>query len=148
MFTLTSKNIEYKGLREHMQKDDCGGFVCFEGWVRNHHEGRQVQKLEYEAYAALAESEGNKIIQECKDKFGVENAICHHRVGALDIGGIAVWVGVSTPHRGEAFAACRFIIDEIKHRVPIWKKEFYTEGDSSWVRCEGCAQHSNKHHQH
>ena len=63
-----------------------------------------------------------------------------HRIGDLALGEMAVWVGVSAPHRSEAFAACRYIIDEVKHRVPIWKKEHYVDGDSGWVNCERCAQ--------
>jgi len=69
----------------------------------------------------------------------VARACCAHRVGTLAIGELAVWVGVSAPHRGEAFDACRYIIDEVKHRVPIWKKEYYQDGDSGWVNCERCA---------
>ena len=72
-------------------------------------------------------------------RFGVTRAACVHRVGSLAIGDVAVWVGVSAAHRDEAFRACRFIIDEVKHRVPIWKKEHYVNGDSGWVNCERCA---------
>jgi molybdopterin synthase catalytic subunit len=67
------------------------------------------------------------------------HAACVHRVGDLRVGELAVWVGVSAPHRDEAFRACRYIIDEVKHRVPIWKKEHYVNGDSGWVNCERCA---------
>jgi len=76
-------------------------------------------------------------------RFGLDHAECVHRTGALEIGDVAVWVGVSAAHRGEAFDACRHIIDEIKHRVPIWKKEYYTDGDSGWVNCERCAAHAH-----
>ena len=72
-------------------------------------------------------------------RFGVAHAACLHRVGELGIGELAVWVGVSAPHRHEAFLACRYIIDEVKQRVPIWKKEHYLSGDSGWVNCERCA---------
>ena len=68
-----------------------------------------------------------------------------HRVGDLQLGDVAVWVGVSSPHRDEAFKACRFIIDEVKHRVPIWKKEHYANGDSGWVNCERCAADAHAH---
>lgn len=146
MFTITTEDIQPDTLRDGMKAPDCGGFVSFEGWVRNHHLGRQVKQLEYEIYPELALIEGNKIIEEAKEKFGLDNAQCVHRGGLLGIGGIAVWVGVSTPHRGEAFDACRYIIDEVKHRVPIWKKEYYVEGDSGWVRCERCAQHEEHEH--
>jgi molybdopterin synthase catalytic subunit len=69
----------------------------------------------------------------------VRHALCIHRVGRLALTDLAVWVGVSATHRGEAFDACRFIIDAVKHRVPIWKKEHYRNGDSGWVNCEACA---------
>jgi len=96
-------------------------------------------RLDYEAFAPLAGREGQRILVEACERFGVERACCAHRVGALTIGELAVWVGVSAGHRGEAFAACRYIIDEVKHRVPIWKKEHYRDGDSGWVNCERCA---------
>ena len=69
----------------------------------------------------------------------MRRAACEHRLGDLAIGEVAVWVGVSAPHRDEAFRACRYIIDEVKHRLPIWKKEHYVNGDSGWVNCERCA---------
>jgi molybdopterin synthase catalytic subunit len=107
--------------------------------VRDHNEGRTVLRLEYEAFAPLALREGTRILAEARARFGLERAYCAHRIGLLQIGELAVWVGVSAAHRGEAFDACRFIIDQIKHRVPIWKKEYYTDGDSGWVNCERCA---------
>ena len=114
----------------------CGGFAAFEGWVRNHNEGLAVTRLEYEAFAELAEKEGARIVEEARAKFGVTRAACVHRVGSLDLSDVAVWVGVSAAHRDEAFRACRYIIDEVKHRLPIWKKEHYENGDSGWVNCE------------
>ena len=117
----------------------CGAYASFEGWVRNRNEGRQVQRLEYEGYEALGVKEGNRIIAEARDRFGIDNLHCVHRLGLLELGELAVWVGVSSPHRDEAFAACRYVIDEVKHRVPIWKKEHYVDGDSGWVNCERCA---------
>jgi len=131
----------------------CGGYVSFEGWVRDENEGQRVTRLEYEAYVTLAVREGERIIDEAVRRFGVSHARCVHRVGTLEIGDLAVWVGVSSPHRGEAFAACRYIIDEVKHRVPIWKKEHYVNGDSGWVNCERCAavahdhDHGHDHHE-
>jgi molybdopterin synthase catalytic subunit len=122
----------------------AGGYAAFEGWVRNHNEGHAVTRLEYEAFEALANKEGERIVAEAVVRFGVLRAACVHRVGSLAIGDLAVWVGVSSRHRAEAFAACRYIIDEVKHRVPIWKKEHYDNGDSGWVNCERCA-HPHEH---
>jgi molybdopterin synthase catalytic subunit len=114
----------------------AGASVTFEGVVRNHQDGRQVRALDYEAYEQLGLQEGERIIAEALEKFPVTAARCIHRLGALSIGDVAVWVGVSAAHRDEAFAACRYIIDEVKRRVPIWKKEHYSAGDSAWVNCE------------
>jgi len=112
-----------------------GGFVTFEGKVRDHNEGRRVEKLEYESYVPLAESEGAKIMEEAMESFGLQWAQAIHRTGVLQIGDTALWVSVAAPHREEAFAACSYIVDEIKRRVPIWKKEHYVEGDSQWIAC-------------
>lgn len=143
-FRFSQTAIDPAAEREALENPGCGGFVTFEGWVRNHNEGRDVKRLEYEAFEALAIKEGERIVAAAIAKFGVEHAACVHRVGALAIGDLAVWVGVSSQHRGEAFAACRYIIDEVKHRVPIWKKESYVNGDSGWVNCERCASHRHE----
>src|SRR6185312_217779 len=91
------------------------------------------------AFEPLAVKEGERIISAAVERFGITHAACVHRIGDLTIGEMAVWVGVSARHRDEAFRACRYIIDEVKHRVPIWKKEHYENGDSGWVNCERCA---------
>ena len=139
-FTFSGSPLDPAALQRELRDEQCGGFAAFEGWVRNHNEGHAVTRLEYEAFAELAEKEGARIVQAAIEKFGVTRAACVHRIGSLAIGDIAVWVGVSAVHRDEAFRACRFIIDEVKHRVPIWKKEHYVNGDSGWVNCERCAQ--------
>jgi molybdopterin synthase catalytic subunit len=138
-FRLCETPIDAAAARRELADPAAGGFVAFEGWVRDHNEGRQVTRLEYEAFAALALKEGDRIIGEALARFPVKHALCVHRVGSLDLSDMAVWVGVSAEHRGEAFEACRYIIDEVKHRLPIWKKEHYREGDSGWVNCERCA---------
>ena len=138
-FRLSETALDPDQLRHELQDPTCGGYVAFEGWVRNGNEGRAVLRLDYEAFAPLALREGERILALARERFGVARACCVHRVGSLQIGELAVWVGVSAIHRGEAFDACRYIIDEIKHRVPIWKKEHYQDGDSGWVNCEHCA---------
>ncbi|MEZ5498723.1 MAG: molybdenum cofactor biosynthesis protein MoaE [Steroidobacteraceae bacterium] len=147
-FQFTSEPIDVAGLTRTCAASACGGFVSFEGWVRDHNEGRRVLRLTYESFAALAVKEATRIETEAREKFGVVHANCVHRVGELAIGDTAVWVGVSAAHRDEAFRACRYIIDEIKHRLPIWKKEYYTDGDSGWVNCERCAEHAQVQHAH
>ena len=154
-FRFSTSALDTVALQRQMRDESCGGFASFEGWVRNHNEGHAVTRLEYEAYAELAEKEGARIVEEARVKYGVTRAACVHRVGSLGLGDVAVWVGVSAAHRDEAFRACRFIIDEVKHRVPIWKKEHYVNGDSGWVNCERCAmpgahthEHEHGHHPH
>jgi adenylyltransferase/sulfurtransferase len=142
-FSFSEAPLDTAALQRELRDDRCGGFTAFEGWVRNHNEGHAVTRLEYEAFVPLAEKEGARIVEEAVRRFGVTHATCVHRVGSLAIGDIAVWVGVSAAHRDEAFRACRFIIDEVKHRVPIWKKEHYVNGDSGWVNCERCALHAH-----
>jgi adenylyltransferase/sulfurtransferase len=144
-FTFANTAIDPNALRKQLADPSCGGFVSFEGWVRNNNEGHNVTQLEYEAFVDLAIKEGARIVNEAIQRFGVAQAACVHRVGALAIGDVAVWVGVSSGHRDEAFKACRYIIDEVKHRVPIWKKEHYVNGDSGWVNCERCAEHADDH---
>jgi molybdopterin/thiamine biosynthesis adenylyltransferase/molybdopterin synthase catalytic subunit/rhodanese-related sulfurtransferase len=139
-FSFSDAALDPDALRAGLADASCGGFVAFEGWVRDHNDGHAVTRLEYEAFAELAEKEGARIVGEAIARFGVTRAACAHRIGSLGIGDLAVWVGVSAAHRDEAFRACRFIIDEVKHRVPIWKKEHYVNGDSGWVNCERCAQ--------
>ncbi len=144
-FSFSEAALDVAALQRALRDETCGGFAAFEGWVRNHNEGHAVTRLEYEAFAELAEKEGARILNEAITRFGVTRAACVHRVGSLAIGDVAVWVGVSAVHRDAAFRACRFIIDEVKHRVPIWKKEHYVNGDSGWVNCERCATHAHDH---
>ncbi|QNP41031.1 molybdenum cofactor biosynthesis protein MoaE [Lysobacter solisilvae (ex Woo and Kim 2020)] len=136
-FSLSDVPFDTATLRAQLLDDRVGGYASFEGWVRNHNAERTVHGLRYEAYATLAESEGEKVLAEAMQKFAVIDARCVHRIGDLAIGELAVWVGVSAAHRDAAFAACRYIIDEVKSRVPIWKHERYVEGDAGWLHPEG-----------
>lgn len=136
-FALTEAAIDPAPLRVGLRAERAGAFASFEGWVRDHNEGRGVQGLRYEAHAKLAEAEGERIMDQALAKFEIVDARCVHRVGELGIGDMAVWVGVSAAHRDAAFAACRWIIDEAKARVPIWKHERYVEGDAGWLHPDG-----------
>ena len=147
-FRFTESAIDTAAARRELLDRGAGGYVSFEGWVRDHNEGQEVTRLEYEAFQTLAVKEGNRILTEAVQRFPIKHAVCIHRVGPLDLSDTAVWVGVSSAHRGEAFDACRFIIDEVKHRVPIWKKEHYRSGDSGWVNCERCAAEPRHTHGH
>jgi len=142
---ITTQAIRPDQLREDLIEAAAGAYTSFEGWIRNVNEGKDVLRLEYESYEPVAIAEGQRVIDEAIAKFSVLNARCVHRVGLLEIGECAVWVGVSSGHRDEAFKACRFIIDEVKVRLPIWKKEHYVDGNSGWVNCERCAAHGHRH---
>ena len=143
-FRFTTTAIDSTAARRELLDQGAGGYVSFEGWVRDYNEGQEVTQLEYEAFQELAVKEGDRIVAEALRRFPLKQALCLHRVGTLALSDMAVWVGVSSIHRGEAFEACRFIIDEVKHRVPIWKKEHYRNGNSGWVNCERCAApHAN-----
>jgi len=120
-------------LREALLSAHAGAFASFEGWVRDHNDGRAVHGLRYEAHEALAAVEGGRILDEALARFAIVDARCVHRTGDLSIGDLAVWVGVSAAHRDAAFDACRWVIDEVKARVPIWKHERYVEGDAGWL---------------
>ena len=133
MFKLTDQPIDPAALRAPLAAPAAGALATFEGWVRDHQDGRAVAALHYEAYEALAQSEGEKILAEARARFAIIEAACVHRVGELAIGDLAVWVGVTAGHRAAAFDACRYVIDEVKSRVPIWKKEQYADGASGWV---------------
>ena len=136
-------SIDPAALVRELTDAAAGAYVGFEGWIRNHNEGEDVLRLEYEVYEPLAVKEGEKIIAEAMARFPILHAECVHREGMLEIGECAVWVGVTSAHRDEAFAACRYIIDEVKVRLPIWKKEYYADGNSGWVNCERCAAHAH-----
>jgi len=150
-FRLSSEAVDTTQLRDALRHPGSGGFCAFEGWVRNSNEGREVDGLEYEAYAELAMAEGERILDEAIARYGVIDACCMHRTGDLKVGDLAVWIGVSAAHRDEAFRACRYIIDEIKHRLPIWKKEHYLTGETEWVACTHVYrehEHETHHHAH
>jgi len=134
-FKITAAVIDPAARKRELERSSAGACVTFEGWVRNHNEGEAVQALEYEAHQGIAEKEGLRIVAEALEKFAVTTVLCEHRVGKLGIGDCAVWVGVSADHRGAAFDACRYVIDETKARVPIWKKEHYASCATGWVNC-------------
>ncbi len=144
-FSVCSNAIDVSAAREAVTDSSCGALVVFEGWIRNHNDGQEVERLEYEVYRPVAEKEGARIIDEAVARFNVSNALCIHREGLLDLGECAVIVCVSAAHRGEAFDACRYIIDQTKTRLPIWKKEHYVSGISEWVNCEHCAAAGHVH---
>jgi molybdopterin synthase catalytic subunit len=110
-----------------------GACILFLGVVRNHNEGREVTGLEYEVYQGMAEKTLAAIAMEASHRWGTDRITVIHRVGDLQIGEVSTAVGVATPHRGDAFEASRYILEELKQRLPIWKREHYVDGDSDWL---------------
>lgn len=147
-FSVSNKAIDVAAAKKRVADNSCGALVVFEGWVRDHNEGQAVERLEYEVYRPVAEKEGSRIIAEAMQRFAITHAVCVHREGLLELGDVAVLVCVSAAHRGAAFDACRYIIDQAKTRLPIWKKEHYTSGASEWVNCEQCAAAGHSHGDH
>ena len=141
-FRLTPEAIDPAVLCASLGDVRAGAVVSFEGRVRSSNEGRPVASLEYEAYGPLAVKEGGRILDEALAKHDILDAVCVHRTGHLGLGDLAVWVGVASAHRGAAFEACRYIIDEAKARVPIWKKEHYEAGTTEWINCATRGPHA------
>ena len=132
-FRISASAIDVGALQAALRDPRAGACASFEGWVRDHNDGRPVEGLHYEAYVELAQAEGATILDEALRRFDLVDAACVHRTGDLAVGELAVWVGASAAHRDAAFAACRWIIDEVKARVPIWKCERYGGGEADWL---------------
>lgn len=129
---LLERPIEPGEAERRVGQDGAGGIATFVGVVRRENLGKDVQLLEYSAHPPLALKEMEAICEEAVHRFGLVDAACLHRTGALRVGEIAVAIATSAPHRREAFEACSYVIDELKKRVPIWKKETTTDG-TSWL---------------
>ena len=129
---LTFHPIDLTTLLAEVQSASRGGVACFLGAVRDHHGGREVVRLDYSAYGPMAEAECGRILLEAQSRWHCAVAL-RHRVGTLSIGETAVAIAAASSHRDEAFAACRYVIEEVKRRVPIWKREFYADGSVAWV---------------
>jgi molybdopterin synthase catalytic subunit len=136
MFFVDDKILQEEKLKHQLLNPSSGAHVIFEGIVRDHHQGRKVQSLTYEAHRETAQQEGDKIVKEAADIYEIKHCIAAHRIGELAIGDCAVWVGVSAAHRDATFLAARYIIEELKLRLPIWKKEFYPDGTYDWINCQ------------
>lgn len=133
MFRLTRDAIDYHALTESARSPHCGAVVLFLGTVRDL-TGQQVTVfLEYDAYAPMAEKKLAEIEAEARRRWPISEIAITHRLGRLDVGEVSVAVAVSCPHRGDAFAACRYVIDTLKELVPIWKKENAPDGTGEWI---------------
>jgi molybdopterin synthase catalytic subunit len=130
---LTRSRIDDAALTAAAARADCGAIVSFLGTTRDHHEGRRVVRLEYEAYEPMALEALARIEHEAVARFAVASCAVVHRLGEVPVAEASVAVVVTAAHRGPAFDACRWAMDELKRAVPIWKKEHFAEGDAAWV---------------
>lgn len=132
MIGVQSEAIETDAVLAAVEGASEGGVVLFLGRVRDHARGRGVTHLDYEAYAPMAESELRALAEEARAQHGAARVALVHRTGRLEPGEVAVAIAVASAHRAQAFAACSWLIDRVKERVPIWKKEWYADG-SQWI---------------
>lgn len=129
---LQSETLSEQAALDFVKTDDTGGIVLFVGTVRNQTKGKEVIKLDFEAYKPMAISEMRKIAEQAVAKYSLNKIAIHHRIGTLAIGEVPVVIAVAAPHRKAAFAACEYCIDTLKETVPIWKKEYFQDGEV-WV---------------
>jgi molybdopterin synthase catalytic subunit len=141
MAYLTKQPIDITTLIAAVESPARGGIATFLGTVRNHQAGREVLRLQYSAYQPMAEAECARIVEEAQAKWEVAVSMAH-RLGQLEIGDTAVAVVAAGAHREEAFAACRYLIEQVKRRVPIWKQEFYADGSVGWVEPSTGSEHT------
>ncbi|HEY0997439.1 MAG TPA: molybdenum cofactor biosynthesis protein MoaE [Gemmatimonadaceae bacterium] len=134
---LVTAPIDAAGLLAEVSSPRNGAAVLFVGTVREVNEGRAVDALDYAAYEAMAQGELERIAADASARFGVADLAVEHRIGLLGLGEVSVAIAVAHPHRGAAFDACRWVIEAIKARVPIWKREHYADGERSWVHPAG-----------
>jgi molybdopterin synthase catalytic subunit len=136
MVSLTNGPIDHYGLTEQVRQAHSGAVVTFLGTVRDLTDGRVTTALDYEAHPALAEKALAEIEAEARRRWPVGDMALVHRLGRLDVGDVSVAIAVSCPHRADAFEACRYVIERLKERVPIWKKENWADGSGEWVHPE------------
>ncbi len=132
MSFLRDEPLDLGRLVGSVSAPERGAVACFLGVVRDHHEGKSVRRLEYSAYGPMAEAECGRIVAEARACWDAHVAL-EHRTGVLEVGDAAVAIAAAAPHRNAAFAACRHVIEEVKRRVPIWKREHYADGTVGWV---------------
>jgi MoaE-MoaD fusion protein len=129
---LREEPLDPNAIADRIRGVDEGALVIFEGIVRVHSRGKQVRALVYEAYGSMAQRQMEQIADEARRRWPLLDLAIVHRTGTLQVGEVSVVIAVAASHRGEAFDACEWLIDELKHTVPIWKKEVYTEGEA-WI---------------
>lgn len=132
---ISDSQLNLQEAMDFVHSPECGAIATFIGRVRNHFEGKRVHATHYEGYVEMVGREMQRIVNECQNKWKIGKIAAFHRLGTLSVGEITVVLAVSAPHREEAFAACRYLIEQIKLRLPVWKKELYEDGEERW-QCE------------
>jgi molybdopterin synthase catalytic subunit len=130
---ITARPLDAAAILVEVARESNGATVLFAGTVRDVNDGRRVTGIEYSAYPRMAERELAAIVREAAQRFGTEDVVVEHRVGRLALGEASVVIAVAHPRRGAAFDAARYVIEELKKRVPIWKREEYVDGTREWV---------------
>ena len=134
---ITHDSLDLLSSFDDLSEHSDGAVLVFQGRVRETNEGRRVTSLGYEAYGAMAEKELRAICEEAAGRFDIGAVRAYHRVGDLDLGDVSVVIGVAAPHRVDAYEASRFVIEELKRRLPVWKHERYADGEAAWVGAAG-----------
>ena len=132
-FPILTTPIDTAAWQARLAHPQAGGLVVFAGVVRDHHQGRAVTCLDYEGHVPLASRAGSRILAEASGRWPLLRALGCHRIGHLEVGETAVWIGVASAHRADAFAACAWIMDQVKATVPIWKRETFVDGTVVWA---------------
>lgn len=145
---LQFNDINYSELFDEFRNPNSGAVVLFSGEVRDNNKGRAVKHLEYEAYEPMANKMIDEILKDAISRFKLNQAVCVHRLGRVEISGCAVVVITGAGHRKEAYDANRYIIDKVKNEVPIWKHEFFTDGTSEWGQNCDCVVEVSEHEHH
>jgi molybdopterin synthase catalytic subunit len=130
---LVRRPIDPAGLLSEVQRSCNGASVLFVGTVRELNDGRSVTGMEYTAYETMAQRELDQIVDEAANRFATHDVVVEHRLGSLDIGEVSVAIVAAHPHRARAFDAARYVIEELKRRVPVWKREHYVDGTREWI---------------
>ena len=130
---LLDRAIDLAELLREVGDSRNGATILFVGTVRDVNDGRVVTGMEYSAYHSMAERELNEIVREASAEFGTRDIVVEHRLGTLELGDASVAIAVAHPHRGAAYDASRYVIEQLKRRVPIWKLEHYVDGTREWV---------------
>lgn len=145
MIEITGDRIELNAVLESCEEPEHGARLLFLGVVRNHNHGRKVRAVSYDIFAPLARSVFERICSEARSQWGEELRISLvHRVGTLEVGEVSVAIAVGAAHRHQAYQASRFVIEKLKERAPIWKKELYEDGESDWLQGHSLCDHGSE----